>query len=170
VIEQVTKHLMATRLLHDGTQRAVLHLTPDHLGSVRVTVDVKAGLVRVGLAAGEAALATLHRELGHLKSQLAESGLHLADVSLQREGDQAPADAGTGGRAGGSAWSTDAGSATATAGDGSGGQGRTGAHGRGVPQDGPAGTAGGAPSWRTGPIGGRLRTTSGPAARLDVLA
>ncbi|HET9657799.1 MAG TPA: flagellar hook-length control protein FliK, partial [Kineosporiaceae bacterium] len=119
VIDQVTKHLLATRLLHDGTRRAVLHLTPDHLGSVRVTVDVRAGQVRVDLAAGEAALHSLRQELGELRSQLAQSGLHLADVTLR--------DAGTdpGNGRGAQAWVTDPGTGGASGGP-SGGPGSSG--------------------------------------------
>jgi flagellar hook-length control protein FliK len=107
VIEQVTKHLLATRLLQDGTQRAVLHLTPDHLGSVRVTVDVRAGQVRVDLAAGDTALSTLRRELGDLRSQLAQSGLQLADVTLHESGGDV-AGGGTGGH-NAQPWSADPG-------------------------------------------------------------
>jgi hypothetical protein len=91
VIDQVTRHLLAARTLRDGTQRSVLHLMPAGLGAVRVTVDVRAGRVSLDLAAADGAIAALSQELPALRSQLAEAGLDLADVTLNRQ-DAGPGD------------------------------------------------------------------------------
>jgi hypothetical protein len=71
------------RTLRDGTHRTVLHLSPEHLGDVTITVEVRAGSVRLHVAGGDAALGALGQGMGDLRSQLADAGLDLADVSLR---------------------------------------------------------------------------------------
>jgi flagellar hook-length control protein FliK len=61
----------------------VLHLAPEHLGAVTITVDVRDGAVRVDLAGGQAAVAAVRDGLDQLRSTLADSGLDLADVRLR---------------------------------------------------------------------------------------
>jgi flagellar hook-length control protein FliK len=80
---QVAQHVAGLRTLQDGTHRTVLHLTPDHLGALTLTVDVRAGHVTLGVAGDQAALSTLRDGIGQLRDQLAASGLQLDDVSLQ---------------------------------------------------------------------------------------
>jgi len=80
--DQVVRHLLAARVLRDGTHRTVMHLSPEHLGQVTVTVEVRDGSVRLGLSAGAAALSALGSDLPDLRQQLAQSGLDLADVTM----------------------------------------------------------------------------------------
>ena len=87
-VDQVTKHLLAARLLSDGTHHTVMHLSPEHLGPVTVTVDVRDGAVRLELVGGSGALGALGQGLDSLRSQLADAGLDLADVAM-RPDDQA---------------------------------------------------------------------------------
>jgi len=82
VIDQVARHLTAVRTLRDGTHRTVLNLSPKHLGSVQVTVDLLDGQVSLRLAAGDAALAALRQDMSDLRAQLSQVGLELADVDL----------------------------------------------------------------------------------------
>ncbi len=98
VVDQVTRHLLSARVLRDGSHRTVLHLAPEHLGELTVTVDVRQGAVRLDVLGGGSALTALGQDLDSLRSQLADAGLDLADVSM-RSGD-APADGGTGQQAG----------------------------------------------------------------------
>jgi hypothetical protein len=69
----------------------VLHLAPEHLGSLTMTVDVRAGAVHLTVAGSEAALGALRDGLGALRDQLGQAGLALTEVSLRQE-------AGDGGR------------------------------------------------------------------------
>jgi flagellar hook-length control protein FliK len=99
VADQVVKHLVAARVMRDGTQHTVLHLRPVELGAVTVTVDVKAGEVRLSMSAGDTALSALRQGLGDLRTELAKAGLDLADVTLQPSNDSGqPAGTGTGSR------------------------------------------------------------------------
>jgi flagellar hook-length control protein FliK len=61
----------------------VLHLTPDHLGAVTVTLQVQGTDVRLDLAANQAALETLNAGLGELREELGAAGLDLTDVTLR---------------------------------------------------------------------------------------
>jgi flagellar hook-length control protein FliK len=86
VIHHLTKqHLITSRNLRDGTHQAIIHLNPDNLGQVTVTMDVRAGEVRLDLAAGQQALSTLGNDLGQLRSQFAGAGLNLTDVTLSAQ-------------------------------------------------------------------------------------
>jgi flagellar hook-length control protein FliK len=86
VLDHLTKQqLLSARNLRDGSHRAVFRLSPDNLGSVTVTLDVRSGQVRLDLAAGAQALTTLGSDLGQLRSQLADAGLNLADVTLSAQ-------------------------------------------------------------------------------------
>jgi flagellar hook-length control protein FliK len=86
IMAQVNQHLIGTRILNDGTHRAVIRLAPDHLGEVTVTLDVRAGNVRMDLIAGPQAISALQADLTELRDQLAQSGLQLGDVSLSQPG------------------------------------------------------------------------------------
>jgi flagellar hook-length control protein FliK len=83
VADQVARYLVGVRTLRDGTHRTVLHLSPEHLGEVTITVEVRAGAVRLHVAGGDAALGALGQGMADLRSQLADAGLDLADVSLR---------------------------------------------------------------------------------------
>jgi flagellar hook-length control protein FliK len=83
VTDQVTRHVLAARSLGDGTRETVLHLAPDHLGAVTVTLQVQGSDVRLDLAANAAALAALNADLGELRDGLNASGLELTDVTLR---------------------------------------------------------------------------------------
>jgi flagellar hook-length control protein FliK len=83
VSDQVTRHVLAARSLGDGTRETVLHLTPDHLGPVTVTLQVQGSDVRLDLAANQAALAALNADLGDLRDGLSASGLSLTDVTMR---------------------------------------------------------------------------------------
>ena len=85
VVDQVTRHLLAARLLRDGTHHTVMHLSPEHLGPVTVTVDVLDGAVRLELVGGSGALGALGHDLDSLRSQLADAGLDLADVTMRAD-------------------------------------------------------------------------------------
>ena len=87
VTDQVTRHVLAARSLGDGTRETVLHLTPDHLGPVTVTLQVQGSDVRLDLAANDAALAALNADLGELRDGLSASGLELTDVTLRPDDD-----------------------------------------------------------------------------------
>jgi flagellar hook-length control protein FliK len=89
VTDQVTRHVLAARSLGDGTRETVLHLTPDHLGPVTVTLQVQGSDVRLDLAANGAALAALNADLGELRDGLSASGLDLTDVTLRPSDDGA---------------------------------------------------------------------------------
>ncbi len=82
VAAQIGRQLHGVRMLNDGTHHTVLRLSPEHLGEVTITLDVRAGGIRLDLAAGSQALAALQADLGHLRDNLAVSGLDLADVTL----------------------------------------------------------------------------------------
>ena len=88
------------RTMRDGSQQTVLRLQPDHLGPVTVTVEVQAGAVRMHLLADGTALAALQQSLPELRSQLAQGGLALSDVTLRQpdSGGQGWAGRGDGGR------------------------------------------------------------------------
>jgi flagellar hook-length control protein FliK len=64
-----------------------MHLNPEHLGAMTLTVDVRAGHVRLGVTGGETALDALRSGMGGLRDQLAASGLQLDDVRLQTSPD-----------------------------------------------------------------------------------
>jgi len=80
---QVARHVGALRTLGDGTRRTVMHLSPEHLGELTLTVDVRNGSVQLAMTGGEAAIATLREGIGLLRDQLADSGLDLGTVSLR---------------------------------------------------------------------------------------
>lgn len=83
---QVVKHLSGLRTLSDGTHHTTLHLSPEHLGDLTVTVDVRGSTVQVSMAGEPAAIASLRDALGLLRDQLSEAGLDLGQVSLQDKG------------------------------------------------------------------------------------
>ncbi|MDQ1293590.1 MAG: flagellar hook-length control protein FliK [Actinomycetota bacterium] len=83
VVDQVARHLTAVRTLRDGTHRTVLHLSPEHLGAVQVTVDLLDGQVTLRLTAGDAALSALRGDMSELRAQLSQAGLELGDVDLR---------------------------------------------------------------------------------------
>ena len=84
--QQVSQYLMGTQTLRDGTHRAVIKLSPENLGEVTVTMDVKGNSVRMHLIAGPEAIGALRNDLHGLRDQLAQSGLKLDDVSLAQSG------------------------------------------------------------------------------------
>jgi hypothetical protein len=86
VAAQIGRQLQGARTLRDGTHHTVLKLSPEHLGEVTITLDVRAGGVRLDLAAGTQALAALQADLGQLRDDLAGSGLDLSDVTLTSQG------------------------------------------------------------------------------------
>jgi Flagellar hook-length control protein FliK len=86
----LSQYLIGTRMLKDGTHRAVIRLAPEHLGEVTVTLDVRGGSVRIDLIAGPQAIGALRADLGDLRDQLAQSGLQLDDVSLSQSGSSSP--------------------------------------------------------------------------------
>jgi uncharacterized membrane protein YgcG len=93
VADQITRHLLISRTLRDGTRSTVLNLRPEHLGSVRITVEVQSGQVRLGMAAGQAALSVLRTDLPHLRAQLGQEGLTLTDVQTHtQDADASPQD------------------------------------------------------------------------------
>jgi flagellar hook-length control protein FliK len=63
----------------------VLRLSPEHLGEVTITLDVRAGGIRLDLAAAPQALAALQADLSQLRDDLANSGLDLGDVTLSAQ-------------------------------------------------------------------------------------
>jgi hypothetical protein len=77
--------LQNVRTLRDGTHHTVLHLSPEHLGEVVITLDVRGTGVRLDMAAGGPALAALQTDLGRLRDDLAASGLDLSDVTLHSQ-------------------------------------------------------------------------------------
>ncbi len=83
---QVVKHLSGLRTLSDGTHHTTLHLSPEHLGDLTVTVDVRGSTVQVSMAGEPTAIASLRDALGLLRDQLSEAGLDLGQVSLQDKG------------------------------------------------------------------------------------
>jgi flagellar hook-length control protein FliK len=85
VSDQVTRHVLAARSLGDGTRETVLHLAPDHLGQVTVTLQVQGSDVRLDLAANQAALAALNADLDELRAGLSDSGLSLTDVTMRSD-------------------------------------------------------------------------------------
>jgi flagellar hook-length control protein FliK len=85
VPDQVLRHLESVRALRDGGHRTVLRLEPDHLGAVTVTVDVRAGAVRMAVAGGPQALAAVREGIAHLRTVLADAGLDLGDVALRAD-------------------------------------------------------------------------------------
>jgi flagellar hook-length control protein FliK len=85
VPDQVLRHLESVRALRDGGHRTVLRLDPEHLGAVTVTVDVRAGAVRMAVAGTSEALAAVREGIAHLRSALADAGLDLGDVALRPE-------------------------------------------------------------------------------------
>ncbi len=80
---QVARHITGLRTLNDGTHRTVVHLSPEHLGDLTLTVDVRAGSVQLAMAGEQAAIATLRDGLSQLRDQLADAGLDLGAVSLR---------------------------------------------------------------------------------------
>jgi flagellar hook-length control protein FliK len=86
VAEQVSQFMAGARTLRDGTHRAVIKLSPEHLGDVTVTLDVRGGSVRMDLIAGPQAIGALQNDLNGLRDQLSASGLQLDDVSFQQSG------------------------------------------------------------------------------------
>jgi flagellar hook-length control protein FliK len=85
IAAQIARHLTSVRTLRDGTQHTVLHLSPEHLGQLTLTVDVRAGAVALTVAGGEAALSALRDGLSDLRDQLGQSGLDLGDVTLRQD-------------------------------------------------------------------------------------
>jgi hypothetical protein len=131
VADEVGRFLQQVRTLQDGSHRTVLTLTPERLGPVTLTVDVRRGSVRLAVAGGPEAVAALREGMEELRRQLAESGLDLADVTLHDGGQRRDA----GGPPGGS-WSAgtaDGGRGPGTPGAGTGGSrdGAPGGSGRG---------------------------------------
>jgi Flagellar hook-length control protein FliK len=82
VVAQIQRQLQGARTLRDGTHHAVLRLSPEHLGDVTIALDVRAGGVRLDLAAGPQAISALQSDLGRLRDDLAGAGLNLGDVTL----------------------------------------------------------------------------------------
>jgi hypothetical protein len=82
VMAQIGRQLQGVRLLRDGTHHTVLRLSPEQLGDVTITLDVRAGGIRLDLAAGSQALVALQADLGQLRDNLANSGLDLGAVTL----------------------------------------------------------------------------------------
>ncbi len=80
--QQVTRHLTGLRTLTDGTHRTVLHLAPEHLGELTLTVDVRAGTVALAMSGQDTALTVLRDGLNQLRDALARSGLDLGQVSM----------------------------------------------------------------------------------------
>jgi flagellar hook-length control protein FliK len=93
VSDQIARHLTGMRTLRDGTHHTVLHLTPDHLGPVTMTVDVRSGTVQLAVVGSESAVAALREGIADLRDQLSRSGLDLGDVSMRQDS----ADPGRGG-------------------------------------------------------------------------
>jgi flagellar hook-length control protein FliK len=83
VPDQVLRHLESVRALRDGGSRTVLRLEPEHLGAVTVTVDVRAGAVRMAVTGAAEALAAVREGIAHLRAALADAGLDLGDVALR---------------------------------------------------------------------------------------
>ncbi len=101
VPDQVLRHLVSVRALREGGHRTVLRLDPEHLGEVTLTVDVRAGSVRLAVSGGAEAVSAVQAGLAHLRSSLAESGLALGDVALRPDAGapavpQPPSTTGTG--------------------------------------------------------------------------
>ena len=69
--------------LRDGTHRTVMHLSPDHLGDLTVTVDVRGASVQLSMSGEATAIATLREGMNHLRDQLSDAGLDLGSVALQ---------------------------------------------------------------------------------------
>jgi flagellar hook-length control protein FliK len=86
IAQQVNRQLLGARALKDGSHRAVIRLSPEHLGDVTVTLSVHDGNVRMDLVAGPAAITALQADLHDLRDQMAQSGLQLDDVSLRQSG------------------------------------------------------------------------------------
>jgi flagellar hook-length control protein FliK len=162
VIDQVTRHLLAARTLRDGTQRSVLHLTPGSLGAVTVTVDVRAGRVRLDLAASDGALSVLTQDLPKLRTQLADAGLDLADVTLNRQ---------DGGAADGRRPNQEAAGSRQPGADASGADSSARGGADTAPRDGAAADQGPVAGTASAPARGRTTPTTTPATgRVDVLA
>jgi flagellar hook-length control protein FliK len=85
VMAQVGRQLQGARMLRDGTHHTVLRLSPEHLGDVTITLDVRAGGIRLDLAAGAQALVALQADLSQLRDDLAGSGLDLGEVTLSSQ-------------------------------------------------------------------------------------
>ena len=106
VVAQINRQLQGARTLRDGTHHAVLRLSPEHLGEITITLDVRAGGVRLDIGGGAQAITALQADLGRLRDDLAGSGLNLGDVTLHSQdapGGQAFArDGGRGGSSSGS--------------------------------------------------------------------
>jgi Flagellar hook-length control protein FliK len=85
VPDQVLRHLESVRALREGGHRTVLRLEPEHLGAVTLTVDVRAGAVRMAVAGGTQALAAVREGIERLRSSLADAGLDLGDVALRAD-------------------------------------------------------------------------------------
>jgi flagellar hook-length control protein FliK len=85
IAAQISRQLQGARTLSDGTHHAVLRLSPEHLGDVTITLDVRGGGVRLDLVAGPQAITALQADLGRLRDDLAGSGLNLGDVSLHSQ-------------------------------------------------------------------------------------
>lgn len=85
VAAQIGRQLQGARMFRDGTHHTVLRLSPEHLGEVTITLDVRAGGIRLDLAAAPQALAALQADLGQLRDDLANSGLDLGDVTLSAQ-------------------------------------------------------------------------------------
>jgi flagellar hook-length control protein FliK len=84
VAEQIRTHVRSFRSLGAGTHEATLILDPEHLGPVRVRLQVGDGTVSLQLAGASAATADVLREaLPDLRRGLEQAGLQLgsADVS-----------------------------------------------------------------------------------------
>lgn len=81
VAAQVGRQLQGARM-REGTHHTVLRLSPEHLGEVTITLDVRARGVRLDLSAAPLALAALQADLGRLRDDLAGSGLDLGAVTL----------------------------------------------------------------------------------------
>jgi hypothetical protein len=85
LIDQVVQHLAGAKTLGDGTQQTTLTLNPEGLGQLTVTVQVKAGQVKLELAGSGHAMHVLAEHLEQLKRGLEGSGLNLSDVNLRQQ-------------------------------------------------------------------------------------
>ncbi|GAB3241661.1 flagellar hook-length control protein FliK [Kineosporia babensis] len=93
VAEQVSAQLSAQlRNLPNGSHRAVIHLSPEELGDVKVTLSVNNGDVRMDLIAAPAALSQLQAGLSDLREQMSQAGLNLSDVTMDASPDPSSGD------------------------------------------------------------------------------
>jgi flagellar hook-length control protein FliK len=92
-MERTTMSELPSRLIESmrmqitaGGGQAEIRLSPEYLGSVRVSIVVDHGSVRATLTADSpAALETLRSDLAQLKDALSERGLRLDEVELRED-------------------------------------------------------------------------------------